>query len=273
VISSADGNILAALTSRAVLYTSTNSGTDWTTNSLPSGVWHAAASSADGSTFVLSGSGICISTNSGSSWTLTNPLNATAIAASASATRLVAVEGNSIYISTNSGFTWAQTTAPVTNWISVASSADGAKLVAVAVADRYLRDPPPPNPPGLAGGPIYTSSDFGLTWVSNNVPSQPWNFVTASADGTKLFAVVSGGGIWTAQTTPTPQMNITPTNGNLALSWVIPSTNFVLQQNFDLTATNWTDVTNPPLLNLTNLQDEVTLPLTGGNCFYRLATP
>jgi hypothetical protein len=68
-------------------------------------------------------------------------------------------------------------------------------------------------------------------------------------------------------------MNITPTNGNLALSWVIPSTNFVLQQNFDLTATNWTDVTNPPLLNLTNLQDEVTLPLTGGNCFYRLATP
>jgi hypothetical protein len=32
-------------------------------------------------------------------------------------------------------------------------------------------------------------------------------------------------------------------------------------------------VTNPPVLNLTNLQDEVTLPMATGNNFYRLKTP
>jgi hypothetical protein len=44
-----------------------------------------------------------------------------------------------------------------------------------------------------------------------------------------------------------------------------------LEQNSDLTTTNWTDVTNVPVLNFTNLQDEVTLPLLASNCFYRLA--
>jgi hypothetical protein len=100
--------------------------------------------------------------------------------------------------------------------------------------------------------------------------------VVSSADGGKLAAIASGpggGGIWTLQTAPAPQMNTTPANGNLTLSWIIPSTNFVLEQNLDLTSTNWTDATNMPVLNLTNLQDELTLPLTNGSGFYRLATP
>jgi hypothetical protein len=32
-------------------------------------------------------------------------------------------------------------------------------------------------------------------------------------------------------------------------------------------------VTNPPVLNLTNLQNEVTLPMAAGSGFYRLKTP
>ena len=40
------------------------------------------------------------------------------------------------------------------------------------------------------------------------------------------------------------------------LSWVVPSTKYVLQQSFDLIS--WTTVTNTPVLNLTNLQNEVT---------------
>ena len=66
-------------------------------------------------------------------------------------------------------------------------------------------------------------------------------------------------------------MSITPANGNLALSWIVPSTNFVLQQSSDLIS--WTDAVATPTLNLTNLQNEVTLPLTGSNTFYRLKTP
>jgi hypothetical protein len=57
------------------------------------------------------------------------------------------------------------------------------------------------------------------------------------------------------------------------ISWVIPSTSFVLQQNPDLTATNWTDVATAPVLNLTNLQNQVTLPPPSAPTFYRLQNP
>jgi hypothetical protein len=50
----------------------------------------------------------------------------------------------------------------------------------------------------------------------------------------------------------------------------VPSTSFVLQENSDLTTTNWTTVTTPPTLNLTNLQNQVMVPVPTGNRFYRL---
>jgi hypothetical protein len=128
-------------------------------------------------------------------------------------------------------------------------------------------------------GLIYTSTNSGTTWISNNVPSESWHSVASSADGNQL--VVAGmadqsfnpGHVYISQTTSSPCLNLTPSSSNLAVAWIIPSTNFVLQQNSDLTTTNWTDVTNPPVLNLTNLQNEVTFPLTGSNAFYRLKTP
>ena len=107
--------------------------------------------------------------------------------------------------------------------------------------------------------------------MSNNVPSGTWVSVASSADGSKLEAVTLPGGIWTTQTTPSPQLNLTPSATNLKLGWTVPSTNFVLQQSADLTS--WTDVTNPPVLNLTNLQNQVTLPPSGNSGFYRLKTP
>ena len=69
----------------------------------------------------------------------------------------------------------------------MASSADGSKLVAVA------------TPAGSFPGSIYTSTDSGVTWTSNNVPSlQEWWSVASSADGVNLAAVVSDGGIYTS---------------------------------------------------------------------------
>jgi hypothetical protein len=53
----------------------------------------------------------------------------------------------------------------------------------------------------------------------------------------------------------------------------VPSTNFALQQNADLSTANWTVVTNTAVLNLTNLQNQVSLPLPSGNAFYQLKTP
>ncbi len=66
------------------------------------------------------------------------------------------------------------------NWDTIASSADGTKLVAVVTA-----------------GQIYTSSDSGVTWIARE-SNRSWNSVASSADGTKLVAVVTGGQIYTS---------------------------------------------------------------------------
>jgi len=83
-----------------------------------------------------------------------------------------------------------------------------------------------------------------------------------------------GSGEWwrhyTWQTAPTPALNITPASGDLLISWIVPPMPFVLQENIDLNATDWTDVTTQPTLNLTNLHHEVSMPLSSSNRLYRL---
>src|SRR5437867_4997647 len=76
--------------------------------------------------------------------------------------------------------TWTQTSAPITNWHAVASSADGTKLVAVA---------------GRAGqgGPIFTSTNSGLDWTLALAPIASWYSVASSADGSRLIATASSG--------------------------------------------------------------------------------
>jgi hypothetical protein len=127
---------------------------------------------------------------------------------------------------------------------------------------------------GYSIGPIYTSTNMGVDWTSNNAPLEHWSAMADSADGNKMVALTSqspSAGIFTAQTAATPRLNIASgNNDNLAFSWIVPSTNFVLQQNVDLTTTNWMTLTNAPTLNLTNLQDEVFLPGTNTSDFFRL---
>jgi hypothetical protein len=160
----------------------------------------------------------------------------------------------SIYTSTNGGVTWKQTSAPTNYWTSVASSADGNRLTAA-----------------FAGG-ICTSTNSGETWTQNAAPIG-WMFVGSSADGGKLVAVVQEGGIYTSQTTVMPLLHIARSTSNVTLSWIIPSTTFLLQQNADLGTTNWVTVSNVPVLNLTSMQLEVMVPMSSGNNFYRLRTP
>jgi hypothetical protein len=112
---------------------------------------------------------------------------------------------------------------------------------------------------------------------NNFSPSMQWAGSAMSADGTKWFLTsqpssdTNSARIYTLQTIPVPNLNLTPMNTNLSLSWIIPSTNFVVQQSADFVG--WSDVTNVPVLNLTNLQNQVTLPLSASNAFFRLKTP
>jgi len=65
-------------------------------------------------------------------------------------------------------------------------------------------------------------------------------------------------------------LKIVSSGTNVFLSWTIPSLVFTLQEKSDLTTANWTDVTNTPSLNLTNLQYQVILARTAERNFYRL---
>jgi hypothetical protein len=309
VASSADGRKLVAAAAGVAIYTSSNSGFTWIQTSAPATNWTSVASSADGTKLVAVSEGnyydgsypglIYTSTNSGFTWTSNNvPFIAWgSVASSADGSKLVAAEGygaRGIYTSTNSGFTWTQRSAPAEGWTAVASSADGSKLVAAA---------------GGYDGGIYTSTDSGFTWNRASAPyyesrsvassadgstlvvagdsgivsisvdagatwasmAVPATSVACSADGAKLVMAGNYYGIYTWQTAQTPSLGFAPSSINAVLSWIIPSLPFVLQQNLDLTTTNWTNVTNNPVLNLSNLQNQLTVPMpAAGNAFYRL---
>lgn len=80
------------------------------------------------------------------------------------------------------------------------------------------------------------------------------------------------GGFWAlyaVQTPGLPLLSITksPTNSVL-ISWPSPSTGFVLQQNSNLSGTNWTTVPQTPVDNGTNVT--VTISPPTGTWFFRL---
>ena len=306
LVSSADGTKLAAIPFNITPITSTNSGAHWVTNTPFPNDWHHLASSADGNTLFGAGSAgvIAVSTNGGSTWArLTNAPQGlwAGIACSADATKVVAMiptgfVGAAVYTSTDGGLTWAtnKSSALNRNWESVSSSADGNTLAAVwggssvfvstnaggswssnAIPGEALSSVASSADGtklvaagGVSPHVIVTSTDSGVTWSTNIFAhAGNWTSVASSADGNSLVAVASTGGIWTFRNVTLPQLDLSATNGSFDLSWTIPSTNFVLQQSLDLVS--WTDVTNTPTLNLSNLQNEVFLPPTN-TTFFRL---
>jgi hypothetical protein len=375
VSSSADGSKLVAVAKGGPIYTSRDSGATWMATSAPNTNWTSVASSADGTKLVAAaavfegtqferGGPIYVSADSGATWTASDAPNTnwSSVACSTDGSRLVAVAGGSlgairsapsgpILTSSNSGITWTPASVADANCTSVASSADGTKLLAVGsgcpnyiswdsgvswipvsgspfcqaasaassldgsrlIAGTYGIPKPggdvflvftsingganwamanlfPSYGRGLVassaegttlvaaaganaqgnGGSIVLSVDSGATWTFHGAPSTDWASVACSADGTKLVAAVNGGGIWTWQSTPAPALNLLPVGSNLVFSWLVPSMDFLLQENPDLNTPNWTDVTNTPALNLTNVLNQVIVPSPIGNRFYRL---
>jgi hypothetical protein len=261
--SSADGTKLVVALWGDSIYTSTNSGISWLTNNAANNNWISVASSSDGTKLAAAADydQIYTSTNSGLTWSPTSaPTNIywNSIASSFDGTHLIATGDNGTYFSTNSGSSWKQVII-TGKGAGVASSANGSKLIVCSYGD---------------GAQIYTSTNFGVDWASTNIPGKQWLCAASSADGYELLAgELNGGGVWIYQVTPSPQLKITRPANDVTLSWLVPSTNFTLQQNMDLTTTNWLTLTNVPMLNLTNLNYEITLPASSGNSFFQLVTP
>lgn len=290
VATSANGNKLVALcwgnpTSYFLIYTSTNSGDTWISNSVPPSlhwIWRDVASSADGTKLAaagiqyknngLFGSGVIYtSTNSGATWQATAgpSTNWTSIACSADGSKLVAAgydydnypNYGRVFTSVDFGRTWRIATGcgPLYEDVSVACSQDGSKMTVV----------------GLYGGSsIYTSTDSGDTWKTNDVHAVPplhWRSVACSGDGSRSVAAAYPGSIYTWEAATA--LGLTHHGTNVVLSWpaLCASDGFGLQECSDLTMTNWTAVADAVVC--TNGQYRVIPSPSTGNTFYRLKRP
>jgi formylglycine-generating enzyme required for sulfatase activity/photosystem II stability/assembly factor-like uncharacterized protein len=104
------------------------------------------------------------------------PVPWTSVASSADGSKLVAVGDGHIHTSTDSGATWTKS-GPWGYWTSVASSTDGVKLVAVS------------NGADQDHGNILISADSGVSWTQKGIDQRNWVSVASSSNGSRLAAV------------------------------------------------------------------------------------
>jgi photosystem II stability/assembly factor-like uncharacterized protein len=107
----------------------------------------------------------------GANWTAHEPSGFWfSVASSADGRKLVAIGSNTMYTSIDGGATWTPRASRQWSW--VASSADGSNLVALEHK-----------------GAIYTSTDSGANWTAHDVgANQQWLRAASSADGSRLVA-------------------------------------------------------------------------------------
>jgi hypothetical protein len=127
------------------------------------------------------------------------------------------------------------------------------------------------NVPGiLLPGETYSDITFGITVAPGTPPDQYFGIITIQG-GTNIFAANNLASPIFEISLPPAALGITTSGGNLLISWPSPPGDFVLQQNSDLTTTNWLAVTN--LLTITNFQNQAILSPANGKQFYRLKYP
>jgi hypothetical protein len=127
------------------------------------------------------------------------------------------------------------------------------------------------NVPGILL-PFETYSDvvFGIMINPATPPGQYFGIVTIQG-GTNIFAATNLASPIFEVSLPPAALGLAPSGTNLLLSWASPPGGFVLQQNSDLTTTNWLTATNTP--TITNGQNQVIFSPFTGNEFYRLEYP
>jgi len=277
------------------IFASTNSGGTWVLTAAPLRNWGSIACSADGTKVIAADialvasssptpSCLWVSTNSGAAFQLARSMDVglwNSVACSSDGNTVVAAHSSGLLLTSKDGGGSWQTNA-VSGTASgaarrVACSADGGRMALSWVfEDAWIRD--------FFYGPIYVSADSGASWFETPLPpigfqSVYWNCFCISADGCRLAGAPApydmsslAGSIFTLQTTPSPALTVSHPGGNLVLTWVVPSANFALQQTADIGATSWTDVPGAPVLNYSTLREEVTVPASGRQMFYRLVS-
>src|SRR5471032_3135221 len=127
------------------------------------------------------------------------------------------------------------------------------------------------NVPGiLLPGETYADVVFGIAVNPATPPGNYFGAITIQG-GTNIFDGTNLSGQTFQVSLPPATLAAALSGTNLVLSWPVPPGDFVLQQNSDLTTTNWTAATNAPAI--TNFQNQAILSMTNRNQFYRLKYP
>jgi photosystem II stability/assembly factor-like uncharacterized protein len=224
--------------------------------------WESIVLSADGRKLAAASRGrICtFSNSSGSSWILTSSnapcTNALSLASSADGSKLVAAAGSRPFGGFPQQDLIYRSTNSGTSWQALNAPASDWQAIASSADGRRLVA----ALTNLNGGAIYTSDDGGATWTSNSVPHRGWTSLASSADGNLLAATTSGASIFLSSTIPAPVLRVALIGGEFQTCWTVPSMNFVLQGTSDLTTANWLDVNAPPVFDYTNLEYQVSVP-------------
>jgi hypothetical protein len=127
------------------------------------------------------------------------------------------------------------------------------------------------NVPGiLLPGETYSDVIFGIA-VNPATPPGNYSGMITIQGGTNIFATTNLSNQAFQISLPPAPLGISFSGANFLLSWPSPPGDFVLQQNSDLTTTNWMNVTNLPAI--TNFQNQVILSPANASQFYRLEYP
>jgi hypothetical protein len=127
------------------------------------------------------------------------------------------------------------------------------------------------NVPGiLLSDETYTDIVFGVI-IGSSAPHGAYSGTVTLQGGSDIFATNNLASQTFQVTMPSVVLNLASAGTNFVLSWLSPPGDFVLQQNSDLTTTNWAATTITPAIS--NGWNWVVLPPAPGNQFYRLQYP
>jgi hypothetical protein len=259
--SSGDGARVTAILygGNVPILTSPDGGVTWSTNGIaPVAYWTGVASSGDGNKLAAAGQnvGVWVSADAGVTWSQALASNVTTVASSADGRKLMAAGPNKVYLSTDFGATWSSQDTTNFDATSSASSADGTRLGMASYVG------------------IYISTNSGLSWELSNQQALAWDSIACSADGHRWWGSRGGGGgLYSGKSPAAPVVQISETNGSVSLSWIVPSSPFVLQQRVFVDTGIWSELAVTPKMNPSTLCDELLVPATDVRGFFRLASP
>lgn len=193
VSSSANGvKLVATVTGTSDVYTSNDSGVNWSLAFITPRDFKSSAITPDGTKQIAGTFGNKIyynSTGTGGNWYqyASAPSVSDHLAISADGLKIISLASSgTVATSSDGGTSWTiQVGAPSLNWTGVESSSDGNRIIASSSSG------------------VYTSSDAGVNWRQETT-SALWSSVAGSSDGSKIFATVNGGYIYTGILDVTP---------------------------------------------------------------------